>query len=394
MGELNRLTAKFVEQVKTAGVYRDGAGLLLRVEESGSKRWVLRTTVRGKGRRQDVGLGSAQEVSLKQARDEAEVLRRFARNGVEPAVKRREARSGPITFATAAEAVHKQRTDLWRNAKHGAQWISTLQTYAFPVLGKMSIDKIESADVLRVLAPIWLTKPETARRVRQRIRVVLEWAVAAGHRPHLSVNAADAVRAGLPKQPRDQRHHRAITWSKIPGFVIRVRETRSFEAVRFALEFLILTAARTGEVLHATWTEIDFELATWTIAAARMKTKREHRVPLSQPALHILAACHELWPNSKFVFPGRYDGTPLSNTSLLMLMRRLNYKEVPHGLRSSFRDWAADNRKDRDLAEAALAHTLPDRTEAAYRRSDLFEPRRALMEEWGSFVEGQDGQIA
>jgi hypothetical protein len=223
---------------------------LLRVEPSGSKRWVLRTTV--KGRRRDVGLGSARDVSLRDARDEAGALRKLARSGEDPAAKRRHERSGYVTFEAAAEAVHSQRSDLWRNAKHGAQWISTLRAYACPVIGKLPVDKIESADVLRVLAPIWLTKPETARRVRQRIRVVLEWAVAAGHRPHLSVNAADAVRAGLPKQPRDQQHHRAIPWSKIPGFVVRVRETRSFEAVRFALEFLILTAARTGEVLHAT----------------------------------------------------------------------------------------------------------------------------------------------
>jgi integrase len=212
--------------------------------------------------------------------------------------------------------------------------------------------------------------------------------VAAGHRPHLSVNAADAVRAGLPKQPRDQQHHRAIAWIKIPRFVAQVRGTRSFEAVRLALEFLVLTAARTGEVLHATWSEVDFDSATWTIPAARMKAKRDHRVPLSQSAMQVLIECRALWPASKFVFPGRYDGTPLSSTSLLMLMRRLDYKEVPHGLRSSFRDWAADNRKDRDLAEAALAHSLPDRTEAAYRRSDLFDLRRTLMEEWAEFAAG------
>jgi integrase len=390
MGESNRLTTKFIEQVKTAGVYRDGAGLFLRVEPTGSKRWVLRTTV--KGRRRDVGLGSALNVSLREARDEAGALRKLARAGEDPAAKRRQERSGLVTFEAAAEAVHSQRADLWRNAKHGAQWIASLRAYAFPLIGKIPIGKVESADVLRVLAPIWLTKPETARRVRQRIRTVLDWAVAAGHRPHLSVNAADAVRAGLPKQPSGQQHHRAIPWDKVPTFVDRVRATASFESVRFALEFLILTAARTGEVVYATWPEIDFDSATWTVPAARMKAKREHRVPVSRPALQILNECRALWPNSKFVFPGRHDGSPLSNMSLLMLMRRLGCKEVPHGLRSSFRDWAAYNRKDRDLAEAALAHALPDRTEAAYRRSDLFELRRVLMEEWGSFV-GQE-QVA
>jgi integrase len=388
VGESNRLTAKFVEQVKTAGIYRDGAGLLLRVEPSGSKRWVLRTTV--KGRRRDVGLGSAQEVSLREARDEAGTLRRLARNGEDPVARRRQARGAFVTFEAAAEEVHKQRTDLWRNAKHGGQWMSTLRTYAFPVIGKSPVGKIESADVLRILAPIWLTKPETARRLRQRIRIVLDWAVAAGHRPHLSVNAADAVRAGLPKQPRKVQHHRAVPWKKIPTFVAQVHETPSVEAIRFALEFLILTAARTGEVIYAKWPEIDFAAATWTLPASRMKAKREHRVPLSPAALQILTECRALWPDSTFVFRGRHLGEPLSNMSMLMLMRRLGRKEVPHGLRSSFRDWAADNRKDRDLAEAALAHALPDRTEAAYRRSDLFEARRALMEEWAAFVSGSE----
>lgn len=384
MGELNRLNTKFVEHVKTAGIYRDGAGLLLRVEPSGSKRWVLRTTV--KGRRRDIGLGSASTVSLRQARDEAEARRKLARAGDDPTMTATKSRRAVVTFEAAAEAVHKQRTDLWRNAKHGAQWLSTLRTYAFPVIGKMPIGNIEAADVLRVLAPIWLTKPETARRVRQRIRVILDWAVAAGHRPHLSVNAADAVRAGLPKQPRKVLHHRAIPWKIIPSFVAQVRETPSVEAIRFALEFLILTAARTGEVIYATWSEIDCATTTWTIPASRMKAKREHRVPLSPAVLQILAECRALWPNSTFVFPGRRPGGPLSNMSMLMLMRRLGRKEVPHGLRSSFRDWAADNRKDRDLAEAAHAHALPDRTEAAYRRSDLFEARRALMDEWASFI--------
>lgn len=387
MGESNRLTAKFVEQAKTAGVYRDGAGLLLRVEPSGSKRWVLRTTV--KGRRRDVGLGSALNVSLREARDEAGALRKLARAGEDPAATRRQERSELVTFEAAAESVHRQRAELWRNAKHGAQWIVSLRTYAFPLIGKTPVGKVEAADVLRVLTPIWLTKPETARRVRQRIRVVLDWAVAAGHRPHLSVNAADAVKAGLPKQRRELQHHRAIAWSKVPGFVTRARETSSVESVRYALEFLILTAARTGEVLYATWPEIDFVATTWTIPAARMKAKREHRVPLSKSALQILNECRALWPSSKFVFPGRRDDSPLSNMSLLMMMRRLGHEEVPHGLRSSFRDWAADNRKDRDLAEAALAHALPDRTEAAYCRSDLFEHRRALMEEWGAFASGE-----
>jgi integrase len=326
---------------------------------------------------------------LREVRDEAAALRRLARAGQDPAARRRESKKMVLTFEAAVEKVHAQRMALWRNGKHGAQWISTLRTYAFPQIGKVPVGEVQAADVLGVLNPIWLTKPETARRLRQRIRVVLDWAVAAGHRPHLSVNAADAVRAGLPKQPRQRQHHRAVPWKAISNFIREVRATPSAESVRLALEFLVLTAARTGEVLYARWTEIDFPGAIWTIPASRMKSKREHRVPLAEPALQILRECRALWPNSELIFPGRDERKPLSNMALLMLMRRLGRKEVPHGLRSSFRDWAADNRKDRDLAEAALAHVLSDRTEAAYQRSDLFEARQGLMGQWADFVRGK-----
>jgi integrase len=388
MGNSNSLTVKFVEQLRTPGVYRDGLGLLLRVEASGAKRWVLRTTVNG--RRRDIGLGSARDITLREARDEATALRKLARSGQDPVAHKRRIKREQLTFAQAAEKVHAQNTESWRNGKHVAQWITTLRTYAFPMIGKMPVGDIQSANLLQVLTPIWVTKPETARRVRQRIRVVLDWAVTAGHRSPLSVNAADAVRAGLPKQPRNRRHHRALPWKSIPKFVRQVRHTSSAESVRFALEFLVLSAARTGEVLGARWTEIDIADATWTVPAARMKGHRDRRVPLSQPALQLLAECRERWPNGEFVFPGRDESRPLSNMALIMLMRRLGYEEVPHGLRSSFRDWAAENRKDRELAEAALAHVLPDRTEAAYRRSDLFEARRGLMKEWAEFVGGKE----
>ena len=386
MGNSKPLNAKFVETVRAAGVYRDkgNPGLLLRVEPSGAKRWVLRTTLHGQ--RRDYGLGSARDVSLREARDEAATLRRSARSGHDPAEQRRAAKRVRLSFEAAAEKVHAEREGLWRNAKHCAQWIATLRTYAFPSIGKVAVGDVQAADVLKVLSPIWITKPETARRVRQRIGVVLDWATTAGHRSGLAVNAAHAVRGGLPKQARRTRHHPAVPWRGIPIFVKQLREVPSTEAVRFALEFTLLTAARTGETIGARWPEIDLEGRTWTVPAERMKGHRIHRVPLSEPAMQILQACRERWPDSKFVFPGRDENGPLSNMALLMLMRRLGRKEVPHGLRSSFRDWAADNRKDRDLAEAALAHALANKVEAAYRRSDLFDSRRELMVQWASFV--------
>jgi integrase len=290
-----------------------------------------------------------------------------------------------MTFQAAAEAVHAHRNPAWRNGKHSDQWINTLRTYAFPVIGMRPVADVQSSDVLSVLTPIWLTKPETARRVRQRIRVILDWAVAAGHRPANLINAADAVRAGLPKQSHRPRHHKAVPWREVPDFVASLRATPNSEAVRFALEFLILTAARTSEVLRARWSEINLESATWTIPGTRMKAGKEHRVPLSPQAIQILTEARARWPGSPVIFPGR-EPRSLSNMALLMMLRRVGRTEVPHGFRSSFRDWAADNKKDREVAEAALAHALQSRTEAAYRRSDLFEARQPLMVEWANFV--------
>lgn len=383
MRESNRLKATFVSQCRTPGIYPDGQGLLLRVEPSGSRRWVLRTSVRGK--RVDIGLGSAREVSLREARDLADELRREARAGRHPAVKRREARGEAVTFKEAAEAVHAQREAGWKNGKHVAQWQTTLVTYAYPVIGAKPVAEIEPGDVLKVLSPIWLQKPETARRVRQRIRVVLDWAVAAGHRSQLLVNAADAVKIGLPRQPVRVQHHPAIPWREVPAFIATARQTPSTPVVRLGLEFLALTAARSGEVRGARWAEIDLDVAVWTVPAERMKGHRPHRVPLVPRAFEILSEARLLWPDSDLVFPGR-SGKPLSDMSFTMLMRRLGRSEVPHGLRSTFRDWAAESRWERDLAEAALAHVLSSKVEAAYQRSDLLEARRPMMEAWAAFL--------
>lgn len=312
MRHSNSLTARFVDTVKTAGIYRDKGhpGLFLRVEPTGSKRWVLRTTIRGK--RRDIGLGSARDVSLLDARDQAAALRRAARTGGDPIEAKRAAKRKRLSFAEAAETVHAERATMWRSSKHGKQWIMTLRSRVFPVIGTMPVADVEPADVLKVLAPIWLTRPETARRIRQRMGIVLDWATTAGYRSSLAINAAHAVRAGLPKQPRWRRHHRAIPWREIPAFAAQVRATPSTESVRFALEFLLLTAARTSEVLGATWREIDLDNKRWTIPAERMKAGREHRVPLAHPALQILRECRERWPTSAFVFPGRSEGKPLS----------------------------------------------------------------------------------
>jgi integrase len=382
MAKANALSAVFVKQCRKAGVYRDGQGLILRVEATGTKRWVLRVKIRGKSR--DIGLGSAKDVSLVEARDRAHELRRLVRDGTDPVGAQRAARTTIPTFAEAAELVHRQRLKGWSNGKHRNQWLSTLRDHAFPVIGATAVSEISTADVLTTLTPIWLTKPETARRVRQRIRAVLEWAIVAGHRKE--ANPAISVGAGLPRQGDRGRHFEAMLYADVPAFVRKLRAGASGEIVRLALEFAILSAARTGEVIGACWPEISFKETTWVVPAGRMKARREHRVPLSPRCMEILRRARDLRPKSELVFPGA-RGRPLSNMAMAMLMRRLGREETVHGFRSSFRDWAAEATDfPREVCEAALAHTLENRVERAYRRSDLFERRRALMASWGEFL--------
>jgi integrase len=386
MRESNKLTTKLVEQIRTPGIYRDGRGLLLRVEPSGARRWVIRVTVRGN--RRDIGLGSAQDISLKQARDAADGVRAVVRAGRDPVIERRQARREITTFEHAARQVHAEFKSAWSNGKHIDQWINTLETYAFPSIGKKSVGEVDSADVQRILSPIWATKPETARRVRQRIGRILDWAVAAGSRSATLANAAHIVRSGLPPQKRVVRHHPAVPWQDVAKVISEIRNTPSAEEVRWALEFLILTAGRTGEVLGAQWCEVNRNDALWVVPANRMKMKREHRVPLSDAAINLLSEAHARWPGSKLVFPSRETNSKLSDMALLMVMRRLERQEVPHGFRSSFRDWAAEHHWSTDAAEAALAHTPASKVIAAYQRTDLLDIRRNMMQAWADHCTG------
>lgn len=392
----NALTAIWVKQQSEPGRYADGNGLYLLVDQGGAKRWVLRTVIHGK--RTDMGLGSVRLVSLADARKRAAEHRGIARDGGDPIAMRRHASRTVPTFSEAATAVHGSHSKGWKNEKHRAQWINTLTEYAFPEIGKKRVNAITTADVLRVLTPIWLEKPETARRVRQRVRAVLDWAKAAGHRG--GDNPVDGVAEGLPKQSEKPEHHAALPYATVPAFVEAMRQSGASDSAKLAFEFLILTGARTGEVLGATWSEIDAGAKTWTIPAARMKAKVEHRVPLSARCIEILATAGELG-GKPYVFPGTDVDTPLSNMVFLMALRRMKTgatradgepetyadKTTAHGMRSAFRDWAAEcTHFPREVCEAALAHTNTDKVEAAYRRSDLYEQRRALMGQWATFV--------
>ena len=377
-----KLAPAFVRKTTKPGRYCDGNGLYLKIDPSGARRWEQRLVIHG--RQRSLGLGGVPLVSLAEAREKALANRKIARAGGDPMDLRRQV-SIP-TFEEAAAAVVEFHRPSWGNAKHAAQWETTLRTYVFPKLGKRPVSNIDTADVLNVLTPIWHEKPETARRVRQRISTVMKWAVAQGFRQDNP--AGDAIGAALPKQNgKAKRHHRALPHGEVASAIEAVRASGSSAAVKLAFEFLILTAARSGEVRHMMWSEVYLDTAIWTIPADRMKAGREHRVPLCARALEILTEARQFGNGSGLVFPGTRPGKPLSDMTLSKLMRDLSLDAVPHGFRSSFRDWAAEcTNAPRAVMEAALAHTIPNKAEAAYARSDLFERRRKLMEQWAEYL--------
>jgi len=280
----------------------------------------------------------------------------------------------------------------WKNPKHAQQWINTLRQYVFPLMGSRRVDAIDTPDILRVLSPIWLTKPETARRIKQRIGAVMDWAKASGFRA--GDNPVEGVLRGLPRQNGGNRHHAAMPFAEVPAFVQRLHAGGSSESAKLAFEFLILTASRTSEVLLAKKEEIDWTAKLWIVPAERMKAKRVHRVPLSGRCVAILEAACGLAETSPLIFPGQSDDKPLSNMVFLTMMRRMKLSATAHGFRSAFRDWAAETTSHpREVAELALAHTVENKVEAAYRRGDLLEKRRTMMEDWALFVQGQKGAV-
>ena len=377
-----KLTALGVKALSAPGLYSDGGGLNLRIAPGGSKRWVLRLQIDGK--RRDLGLGGFPAVSLANARRKAESMREIAADGRDPM----RPKTAVPAFKEAALAVHAQSLPGWRNGKHTDQWIKTLELYAFPTLGRMRLDRIDRGDVIAVLLPIWTSKPETARRVRQRIRTVLRWAMAHGF---VETNVAgEAIEGALPVHRQTKSHFRALPYTEIAASMARIESSQAWPCSKFALSFAIFTAARSGEVRFATWAEIDRERKTWTIPAERMKARREHRVPLSGRALAILDRAWAFRDASGLVFPSSRCKA-MSDNTISKLMRELEIEGTPHGFRSSFRDWCAETGKQRELAEAALAHIVGG-VEGAYFRSDLFEARRALMDQWASFLMPADAE--
>ena len=376
-----KLTAAFVRTIDRPGKYGDAHGLILRVLPSGSKQWIWRGTVRGT--RRDMGLGGFPYVTLAEARQAAFDNRKLARAGGDPmAVKRR---PDVPTFEKAAATVIEIHKPSWKDGgKTAAQWRASLRDYALPRLGRRPVSELTTADVMAVVLPIWSTKHETARRVRQRIGAVMKWAVAEGYRTDNP--AGEAIGAALPKNGVLRAHQRALPHGEVGAAVAKVRASGAYKATVLCFEFLTLCAVRSGEARLLEWDEIDREAATWTIPGERMKAKREHRVPLSGRALKVLAEAWELADGSGLVFPS-VTGRALSDNTLSKLCREHDIGCVPHGMRSSFRDWAAEcSDAPREVCELALAHVNSDRVEAAYRRSDLFERRRKLMDDWSGYI--------
>ena len=374
-----------IETAKGPAKLTDEHGLYLRVSPRGAKSWIQRLNIQGL--RTDNAIGHYPALGLAEARATAFERWKTAKAGGDPRKENGTAVLAP-TFAEAAEAVIAMHEPTWRSAKSGPQWRASLETYAYPGIGELPVSEITPGHVMAVLLPIWNDKRETARRVKQRISQICRWAVAQGYRS--DDPAGIVVDAALPRNAVKRRAMPALPYEEVADCIAKVKASRRASASsKLALEFLVLTAARSGEVRKATWNEMDVAGATWTVPAERMKANREHRVPLSWRALEVLAEAAKLSDGSELVFPGVRPGRPLSENTHAKLLRELGFDSVTHGFRSSFRDYAAERtHTPHAVMEAALAHIIKNKAEAAYARSDLFEKRRALMESWAQYLAG------
>lgn len=394
-----QLSALKVSRTRDPGLYADGGGLYLQVTNAEARSWIFRFMLNGRAR--SMGLGSLHTLTLAEAREKATECRKLCLDGIDPIEAREKARAtarldaaNTITFDACSEAYIEAHRKGWRNAKHADQWRNTLATYASPVFGALPVQAVDTGLVMRVIEPIWGDKTETATRVRGRIESVLDWAATRGYRE--GENPArwrGHLQNLLPKRSKVKRveHHAALPFREIGEFVSRLQAQSGTSPL--ALEFTILTAARTGEVIGATWDEIDLSERTWTVPAGRMKGGREHRVPLCDRAVEILEGFKVL--GDRHVFPGGKRGRPLSNMAMLELLKRMERPDLTvHGFRSTFRDWAAETTHfPNEMVEMALAHIIENRVEAAYRRGDLFAKRRELMDAWARMVGGSHGQL-
>ncbi len=385
------LSATRVKALKKPGRYSDGGGLHLYISKSGRKSWVLRTII--DGHRRDIGLGGFPAVSLARAREKASQDRAAIANGRDPLAEKH-APAMP-TFKEAAHAVHEANKPRWRNARHVASWIQTLERHAMPALGNTPLDHIDRGNVLGVLKPIWTSRPETARRVRQRMRTVFRWAMAHGF---IETNpVGEAIDGALPPMPKVKTHFRALPYQEIGAALETVEASHASVSAKLCFRFLVLTVARSGEARGAAWDEIDLENRVWRIPSSRMKAGMEHRVPLSNQALELLDQASALREETGLIFPSpQKRGAAMSDMTLTKVLRTVGLAEraTVHGFRSSFKNWTLEQTDTSwAVSEAALAHTLGNATEQAYARSDLFEQRRQLMQLWADYVADGQGDL-
>lgn len=396
MGRGFKLTQLQVDKLKIDGIHSDGAGLSLKVTKNGSKSWIYRYMLAGKAHW--MGLGSYPDVSLAEAREKAAELRKLTRQNIDPLLEKRKqasviraAISKAITFDDASAKYIEAHKASWKNEKHAEQWTNTLKTYASPIIGSVDVSLIDTGHIMRILEKdnFWNEKTETASRVRGRIESVLDWATVrkyrTGENPARWKGHLDKLLPARSKVKKTE-HHAALPWLQMGAFMVKLREQEGTAAK--AVELAILTACRSGEVRGAVWDEFDLDAGIWIIPPERMKAKKEHRVPLQEKAIQLLRKQKELFPNG-YVFPGMKEGKPLSDMSLTAVLRRMEQNEITvHGFRSSFRDWAAESTAyPNEMVEMALAHTIGNKVEAAYRRGDLFEKRRRMMQDWSNFCD-------
>ena len=386
-----RLSAARVKAIKKPGMHGDGNGLYLRVTGSGSRSWMQRIVIHG--RRRDLGLGGYPAIGLAEARALALANKALVTAGRDPLAERH--RANVPTFREAAKKVYEANLPRWRNGKHTVNWWGSLERHAFPVIGDVKVDRIRRSDVLAVLEPIWTMRPETARRVRQRIRTILRWCEA---HDYCAGNAAgEALNGALPPMPRLKAHHRALPYQEVAGALKTVDASDASLVAKLCLRFLVLTAARSGEARGATWDEIDETVTEWRIPAKRMKGGVQHRVPLSDAALAVLEQAGPLRDDSGLVFPSpAKPGHPMSDMTLTKVLRAtgLAQRATVHGFRSTFRDWAAEcTNAPHAVMELSLAHAVGSSVEQAYARSDLIERRRTLMQQWAHFVTGDASDV-
>ena len=381
-----KLSAAKVRTIAKPGRYQDGNGLMLFVQSSGSRQWVQRIVIDGK--RRDIGLGGYPLVTLAEARAKAFGNRRVARSGGNPIRQ-----SGCPTFAEAARKVHAIHSPALRNAKYRQQWIDELERHAFPVLADLPVDAITMRHVMSVIEPIWHSKPKLAKQLRQRIEKIFDWIIVQGHRNDNP--AGVALKAALPANGNGcANHHDALPHGEVAEAIKAVRDCDKPGIAKLAFEFLVLTATRSKEAREAQWSEIDLDSRTWTIQASRMKAGREHRVPLSDRAIKILEQARDHVSTGKhtgLIFAHR--GKVLGESTFLRMIKDCGFKVTAHGFRSSFRDWCSEcTSTSREVAEAALAHTIKNQTEAAYARSDLFDKRAKLMQQWADYCNPERSQ--